>query len=173
MSFTQEHKNKLKTRRKGKKPTLGKHWKIKDTSKMSKSKIGKKRKPFSKEWIKNMSKGRMGKCIGKKHWNYKGGVSKNKDYVSWSKNKRNRMPKIGNHTWGEWELLKKQYGFMCPCCGKSEPEIKLTQDHIIPLSRGGSDYIENIQPLCMHCNSVKHTDIIKFNNKQSECISKV
>lgn len=72
----------------------------------------------------------------------------------------------GSHTFGEWELLKIQYGFTCPCCNKSEPNIKLTEDHIVPLSKGGSDYIENIQPLCGHCNFVKHTKIFFYTRKQ-------
>ena len=69
----------------------------------------------------------------------------------------------GSHTFGEWELMKKQYGYICPACGEKEPKIKLTEDHIIPLSRGGSDCIENIQPLCVRCNTRKHTKVIKFN----------
>lgn len=66
---------------------------------------------------------------------------------------------IGSHTLEEWELLKKQYGYKCAICSKGEPEIKLEEDHIVPLSRGGSDYIENIQPVCHNCNSAKGVKI--------------
>lgn len=68
----------------------------------------------------------------------------------------------GSHTFGEWELLKKQYNYTCPCCKKSEPKIKLTKDHIIPVTKGGSNNIENIQSLCHSCNSIKSTKIIKY-----------
>jgi len=61
----------------------------------------------------------------------------------------------GSHTLEEWELLKKHYDYKCAICGKKEPEIELEEDHIIPLSKGGSDSMENIQPLCRSCNSVK------------------
>lgn len=40
----------------------------------------------------------------------------------------------------------------CFACGTTE---KLTVDHIRPVSRGGSDARENLQPLCRPCNSRK------------------
>jgi len=105
-----------------------------------------------------------------KNGNWKDGRTKNKKYISWLKNKRGTLKKLQNkkgssHTFGEWELTKKQYGNMCPACKKPEPEIILTEDHIIPLSKGGSDNIENIQPLCKSCNSKKHDKIIKYGTK--------
>lgn len=105
-----------------------------------------------------------GKHYNKKenHPKWKGGIAKDKAH--WRRIFRNRRLNItGFHTTGEWETLKKQYNFACPCCKKSEPEIILTEDHIIPVTKGGSDNIENIQPLCRSCNSRKYTKIIKYN----------
>jgi len=97
----------------------------------------------------------------------KGGISKDKKYVCWLKNKRNRTKRQLNkngsfHLWGDWLTLKAQYDFTCPSCHRSEPEIVLTEDHIIPLSKGGSDNIENIQPLCLKCNLIKNAKTIKY-----------
>lgn len=104
---------------------------------------------------------------GEKSHFWKGGVSSNKEYRNWQKNQRNRTLRLlrvgsGLHSFEEWELLKIQYGFTCPRCKKKEPDIKLTIDHIIPLCKGGVDLIENIQPLCLKCNMIKHTMVIKY-----------
>ena len=61
----------------------------------------------------------------------------------------------GSHTDKEWQALKAYYAYRCLCCRRREPQIKLTRDHVIPLTQGGSDSIDNIQPLCASCNSKK------------------
>lgn len=68
----------------------------------------------------------------------------------------------GSHTEKDWEKLKAFYSFKCLRCGKQEPEIKLTRDHVIPLTQGGSDSIDNIQPLCARCNSKKNHKHIDY-----------
>lgn len=90
-----------------------------------------------------------------------------KHYRSWCSNTRNRVikrlrVKSLTHTFVEWESLKSQYNITCPCCHRMEPEIRLTEDHIVPLSLGGTDLIENIQPLCLRCNLRKHTRVVKY-----------
>ena len=84
--------------------------------------------------------------------------------ASWSSQRR--ATKRGNggfHSVEQWEKLKKLYNWMCPSCKVREPDIKLTVDHIIPVKMGGSNDIENIQPLCKSCNSIKNARIIKYD----------
>lgn len=84
----------------------------------------------------------------------------------WLRNCRAKRKSVnGCFTKEEWEDLKKQYNFICPSCNKKEPEIRLSIDHIIPLSLGGSNKKDNIQPLCVPCNVSKHTKIIKYEYK--------
>ncbi len=52
----------------------------------------------------------------------------------------------------QWLAVLAKYGNQCQRCGATGD---LTCDHIIPLSRGGSNDPTNLQPLCMLCNSLK------------------
>jgi 5-methylcytosine-specific restriction endonuclease McrA len=51
----------------------------------------------------------------------------------------------------------------CAACGATGPS---TIDHIIPLSRGGTDSVGNLMPLCGRCNSSKGTKTLTEWRKQ-------
>lgn len=60
----------------------------------------------------------------------------------------------GAYTSAQWIALCNNHHNRCVCCGKKR---KLTSDHVVPVSKGGSSNISNIQPLCLPCNSRKGT----------------
>ena len=67
----------------------------------------------------------------------------------------------GFHTVKEWIEKKALYGNRCAYCHKKLK--RPTQDHIVPVSKGGTNYIHNIVPACNRCNSSKHAqDIHKW-----------
>jgi 5-methylcytosine-specific restriction endonuclease McrA len=71
-------------------------------------------------------------------------------------NRRQRLKEArlkGTHTPEQWESLKAEFGFRCVRCGHSD--CWLDRDHIIPIYAGGSDAIDNLQPLCVACNCGK------------------
>lgn len=47
-------------------------------------------------------------------------------------------------------------------CRECDDHHGLVIDHIFPISRGGSNAIENLQTLCGKCNSVKGTNYFYF-----------
>jgi hypothetical protein len=68
----------------------------------------------------------------------------------------------GEYSVAEWlELLSKHP--VCPRCRRDWSEIPVpkgrrtavTADHIVPITLGGRNSIDNIQPLCYSCNSKK------------------
>ncbi len=65
----------------------------------------------------------------------------------------------GSYTEREWQTLLLITGGLCVCCSSIS---KLEVDHIVPLARGGSNSIENIQPLCRTCNASKGAQTINY-----------
>jgi 5-methylcytosine-specific restriction endonuclease McrA len=77
-----------------------------------------------------------------------------------------RARKIGNggkHTASEWRALCAWFGNVCLRCGAQE---KLSVDHVVPLSKGGTSAIDNLQPLCKPCNNRKHTKLIDYRDPE-------
>lgn len=126
---------------------------------------------------------------GENHWNFKHGMKhlpedrkkcheryykRNKEAIQrrlfLSKAKRRAMTEPA-HTWDEWiELLKKHDNrcYYCNCkMTKTAGKRQRTRDHIIPLTKGGKDTIENIVPACRSCNSSKGVkDVDEFMNRK-------
>jgi 5-methylcytosine-specific restriction endonuclease McrA len=57
------------------------------------------------------------------------------------------LEKHGNDTTGKFHF--NLYGV------KDGKPVMMTKDHIVPKSKGGSDRLENLQPMCVDCNSKK------------------
>jgi len=72
----------------------------------------------------------------------------------------------GEHfTLEEWLALLEFYGHRCLRRGSRE---SITVDHVVPLSLGGSNAIENIQPLCERCNTEKGATIRDYRGQVVE-----
>lgn len=65
-------------------------------------------------------------------------------------------------TTAEWKQIRATLGDRCLCCGVVEG---IALDHIIPISKGGGHVADNVQPLCMACNSSKGTKVIDYRPK--------
>ncbi|MCP4139989.1 MAG: HNH endonuclease [Chloroflexi bacterium] len=101
---------------------------------------------YHKEWSKANPEKR---AAYKKEWR-KANPEKRAAY-----DQKRRARKAGNggsFTAQEWRDLCEKYDSKCLCCKKKK---KLTADHVVPISKGGTSNIENIQPLCKSCNSRK------------------
>jgi 5-methylcytosine-specific restriction endonuclease McrA len=61
----------------------------------------------------------------------------------------------------EWLWILEICGYTCLRCGAV---ANITQDHMIPLSRGGNHSADNVQPLCLSCNSSKYDTAIDYRS---------
>lgn len=66
-----------------------------------------------------------------------------------------------SYTLAEWSALCVWFGDVCLACDIAG---SLTVDHVRPLVLGGSNSIENLQPLCRSCNCIKNAKEIDYRD---------
>lgn len=61
------------------------------------------------------------------------------------------------YDWIEWKIISnkvfKRDHYTCTYCGRKN--VKMEIDHIIPVSKGGSDDLSNLTTSCRRCNAQK------------------
>jgi len=81
----------------------------------------------------------------------------------------------GTFTAADWKARLAYHGYKCIYCGVEKddtPQGWLTCEHLIPLSRGGTNWPSNLAPSCKSCNCRKHTkthfEYLEFLNAKKE-----
>ena len=67
----------------------------------------------------------------------------------------------GRHTKEQWQVLCAELSWCCARCGDplgASPQ----KDHAVPVYQGGSDSIDNLQPLCQRCNTSKGPEAVNY-----------
>jgi len=58
-----------------------------------------------------------------------------------------------------FEVFKRD-NFTCRYCGRKTPQVVLEVDHIIPVSKGGTDDMDNLVTSCWECNRGKGATLL-------------
>lgn len=133
------------------------HWNNRDEILRKKREHREKNKDFinskRNEKYKNITEEEYRKMLDRQNrWN-----QANKDIIRERKMRR-KILKMNNGTFVILpKEIKRLYNSKCIYCGSQK---NITLDHIIPLTRGGTHSIGNLQPLCKSCNSSKNNKLM-------------
>jgi HNH endonuclease len=58
-------------------------------------------------------------------------------------------------TFADYLMIAVHSEHACAYCGERPPKVSLEIDHILPVSKGGSDLHYNLRFLCQHCNRAR------------------
>jgi len=68
-----------------------------------------------------------------------------------------RRRTVGKIAWRAWKQKLRRLGGACVSCGRTD-DIQI--DHILPVAKGGTNDIRNLQPLCRRCNVRKGAKVL-------------
>ena len=119
-------------------------------------------RPFDKDAVRDYMRAYV--AANREHHN-----ARARDWASRHRDKRNELQRarradyVGVLLASDWLEIRKRYGFRCLGCGQAESLIRpLEVDHVVPVSRGGTNAVGNIQPLCRACNASKGAKTIDY-----------
>ena len=80
---------------------------------------------------------------------------------------RSSKQRIRNVSLSTRTKVLERDNYTCQMCGRNfkEDGVKLEVDHIMPVAKGGSDNISNLQTLCFDCNRGKSDKILNSQQK--------
>ncbi len=104
----------------------------------------------AKGWIAAWMKAHPEKVRGY----YKRWYIENQDALRFLVDQRRRAYKTSNFTFDDWATTLEVFGHCCAYCLRGD--VKLTMDHVIPISKGGEHTADNVVPACKPCNSKKN-----------------
>ena len=85
-------------------------------------------------------------------------LSNQNNFEEMINNKTSRKRKVSSKI--RQQVLERD-NYTCQMCGRTRFDgVKLEVDHIIPVAKGGSDNISNLQTLCRECNRGKSAKIL-------------
>ena len=83
------------------------------------------------------------------------------------KRSKNRSPRKNIKSKDRLYVLQRDKS-TCQMCGSKAPDVTIHIDHILPVSKGGLNNIDNLQCLCAECNQSKSNKIDLHINKTKE-----
>ena len=125
---------------------------------------GKNSPLYGKTWIcsPETCRKRSQATIGKNHWNWKGGITKTKEYKRLYRQRYRALKKRGGKLTIKTiqkvyeDNIKKYRTLTCVYCVLPIQFGKDTLEHKIPLSRSGTNEYSNLAIACKSCNCKKH-----------------
>lgn len=82
---------------------------------------------------------------------------------------RRLMNADGNFTAEEWLATMRSWDWRCAYCSERLTRKNRSTDHIVPLTRGGSNNADNIVPCCRSCNSRKNNRLLSEWLASEDC----
>lgn len=90
-------------------------------------------------------------------------LTKRKAVSKFLNNTKHRTGEEDTYTLQDWKDAMLHFRGGCSYCGRKQSrKLRLTKDHVVPVSKGGLTVRTNIAPACSRCNSSKNDSDLKI-----------